>query len=120
MKQRVLLFDTILDGHHPAYLIHLIGYYSTQPDVELIVATGEEFQSNFAKRQTSEQLLWGENVHFYPIDLVTIQSLHDSPIYLRSIREWNMLVDMVKELQVSHAMLMYVDYFPLGARFPSS
>lgn len=114
VKQRVLLFDTILDGHHPAYLIHLIGYYSTQPDVELIVATGEEFQSNFAKRQTSEQLLWGENVRFYPIDQVTIQALHASPIYLRSIREWNMLVDMVSELQVSHAMLMYVDYFPLG------
>ena len=114
MKQRILLFDTILDGHHPAYLIHLIGYYSTQPDVELIVATGEEFQTNFAKRQTSEQLLWGENVRFYPIDSATIQSLHASPIYLRSIREWNMMVNIVKEMHVSHALLMYVDYFPFG------
>jgi len=107
-------FDTILDGHHPAYLTHLIGYYSTQPDVELIVATGEEFQTNFAKRQNTEQLLWGENVRFRPVDSATIQSLHASPIYLRSIREWNMLVDMANELQVSHALLMYVDYFPLG------
>ena len=117
MKQRILLFDTILDGHHPAYLIHLIGYYSTQPDVELIVVTGEEFQINFAKRQTSEQLRWGENVRFYPIDSATIQSLHASPIYLRSIREWNMVVDIVHELEVSHAVLMYVDYFPLGVLF---
>ena len=117
MKQRILLFDTILDGHHPAYLIHLIGYFSTQPDVELFVASGEEFQANFAKRQSSEQLLWGENVHFYPIDTSVIQSLHASSIYLRSVREWNMLVDIANEIQASHAILMYLDYFPLGALF---
>ena len=39
VKQRLLLFDTILDGHHPEYLIHLIGYYSSRPEVDVIVAT---------------------------------------------------------------------------------
>jgi glycosyltransferase involved in cell wall biosynthesis len=112
VKQRILLFDTILDGHHPEYLIHLIGYYSNKPDVELIVATGSNFQEDFAKRQNLEKLVWGENIQFYPIQNAFIVK---GNIFLRSLREWNLMLAIAKETQASQALLMYVDYFPLGA-----
>ena len=112
MKQRLLLFDTILDGHHPEYLIHLIGYYSSQPDVEVIVATGASFQEEFAKRQSAEDLVWGDNIQFYPISESLIVK---GNIFLRSVREWNLMLAIAKETQANQAVLMYMDYFPLGA-----
>lgn len=112
VKQRILLFDTILDGHHPEYLIHLIGYYSSRPEVELIVATGDAFQADFIKRQALEPLVWGDNVHFYPIPAQVILTRN---IFLRSVKEWNLMLDIASETQATQALLMYVDYFPLGA-----
>ncbi len=112
MKQRILLFDTILDGHHPEYIIHLIGYYSSRQDVEVIVATGASFQEEFAKRQSAEALVWGDNIQFYPIPE---SFLGKGNIFLRSVREWNLMLAIAKESQATQALLMYMDYFPLGA-----
>jgi len=111
---RILLFDTITDGHHPDYLIHLISYYSTHQEVELFVATGESFKSQFDARQKAEDNQWGENVIFLGIPTDKINSIHSKPIYLRSFIEWNMLVDMAKKINASHALLMYFDYYQLG------
>lgn len=112
MKQRLLLFDTILDGHHPEYLIHLIGYYSSRPEVDVIVATGASFQEEFTKRQKAEQLVWGKNIQFYPIQDPLI---FKGNIFFRSLREWNLMLGIVTETNATQALLMYVDYFPLGA-----
>jgi len=112
VKQRILLFDTILDGHHPEYLIHLIGYYSGRPDVDVIVATGASFQEEFAKRQSAEQLIWGKNIQFYPIPE---SFLYRGNIAYRSYKEWNLMLGIAAETQATQALLMYVDYFPLGA-----
>ena len=112
MKQRLLLFDTILDGHHPEYLIHLIGYYSSRPEVDVIVATGASFQEEFTKRQKAEQLVWGDNIQFYSIPE---HFIFKGNILLRSLREWNLMVAIAKETQANQAVLMYMDYFPLGA-----
>jgi glycosyltransferase involved in cell wall biosynthesis len=111
---RILLFDTITDGHHPDYLIHLIGFYSGNKEVELLVATGECFLAQFESRQKAEDNVWGDNVTFLSIPTEKINSIHSKPIYLRSIIEWNMLVDMAKEINASHALLMYFDYYQLG------
>ena len=110
---RILLFDTIGDGHHPDYLIHLISYYSTQK-VELFVASGASFKEQFDVRQKDENNQWGDNVTFLSIPTEKINSIHSKPIYLRSIIEWNMLVDMAKEINASHTLLMYFDYYQLG------
>jgi len=110
---RILLFDTIIDGHHPDYLIHLISYYSTQ-NVELFVASAAKFKEQFDVRLKDENNQWGDNVTFLPIPTQKINSIHSKPIYLRSIIEWNMLVDMAKEINASHALLMYFDYYQLG------
>ncbi len=114
MKNRILLFDTITDGHHPDYLIHLIGFYSGNQEVELFVATGESFKSQFDERQKAEDNPWGDNVTFMPIPTDKLNSIHSKPIYLRSIIEWNMLVETVKEINASQVLLMYFDYYQLG------
>ncbi|NQW75159.1 MAG: glycosyltransferase [Cytophagales bacterium] len=111
---RILLFDTITDGHHPDYLIHLIGFYSGNQEVELFVATGESFKSQFDARQKDENNQWGDNVTFLGIPTDQLNSIHSKPIYLRSIIEWNMLVETAKEIKASHVLLMYFDYYQLG------
>jgi glycosyltransferase involved in cell wall biosynthesis len=114
LKNRILLFDTITDGHHPDYLIHLIGFYSGNQEVELFVATGESFKSQFDERQKTEANPWGNNVTFLGIPTDQLNSIHSKPIYLRSIIEWNMLVETANEINASYALLMYFDYYQLG------
>ncbi len=114
MKNRILLFDTITDGHHPDYLIHVIGFYSGNKDVELYVSTGESFKSQFDERQKTEANPWGNNVTFLGIPTDQLNSIHSKPIYLRSIIEWNMLVETANEINASYALLMYFDYYQLG------
>ena len=114
MKNRILLFDTITDGHHPDYLIHLIGFYSGNKDVELYVSTGESFKSQFDARQKAEDNFWGDNVTFLPIPTNKLNSIHSKPIYLRSIIEWNLLVETAKEINASQVLLMYFDYYQMG------
>ena len=111
---RILLFDTITDGHHPDYLIHLIGFYSGNQEVELFVATGESFKSQFDARQKDENNQWGDNVTFLGIPTDKLNSIHSKPIYLRSFIEWNMLVETAKEINASQVLLMYFDYYQLG------
>ena len=123
---RILLFDTITDGHHPDYLIHLIGFYSGKKDVELYVSTGESFKSQFDARQKAEDNPWGDNVTFLPIPTDKLNSIHSKSIYLRSIIEWNLLVETAKEINASQVLLMYFDYYQMGiligkkASFPVS
>ena len=114
MKNRILLFDTITDGHHPDYLIHLIGFYSGKKDVELYVSTGESFKSQFNARQKAEDNFWGDNVTFLPIPTDKLNSIHSKSIYLRSIIEWNLLVETAKEINASQVLLMYFDYYQIG------
>ena len=123
---RILLFDTITDGHHPDYLIHLIGFYSGKKDVELYVSTGESFKSQFDARQKAEDNPWGDNVTFLPIPSDKLNSIHSKSIYLRSFIEWNLLVETAKEINASRVLLMYFDYYQMGiligkkASFPVS
>ena len=112
--QRILLFDTITDGHHPDYLIHLIGFYSGKKDVELYVSTGESFKSQFDARQKAEDNSWGDNVTFLPIPTNKLNSIHSKPIYLRSIIEWNLLVETAQSINANQVLLMYFDYYQLG------
>jgi glycosyltransferase involved in cell wall biosynthesis len=115
VKQRILLFDTILDGHHPDYLSYLIGYFSGQPSIEVYVVSGESFKTEFNKRQEEEERVWGSNIHFLPINSREIARIHKKSIYLRSFIEWRLMLKYALEVNASHAIIMYFDYFQLGA-----
>jgi glycosyltransferase involved in cell wall biosynthesis len=115
VKHRILLFDTILDGHHPDYLAYLIGYFSEQPSTEIIVVSGDQFHADFEARRTADQLLCGENISFSSIPMDEIARLHAMHIYRRSFAEWNLMLHYAQKHQATHALIMYFDYFPLAA-----
>ncbi len=114
MKNRILLFDSIVDGHHPDYLIHLIGFFSGKKDVEICVVSGKAFKKQFDDRQKIEGNTWGENIAFSPISNIELAQMHSKSIYIRSFLEWNVMRKKAKEFKATHAMLMYFDYFQLG------
>ncbi len=115
MKHRILLFDTILDGHHPDYLTHVIGYFSGRMDVDVIVVSGEKFKEDFDSRRMADQLVWGSNVTFVGIPMDQIARLHATNIYHRSFMEWDLMLAYALTHQATHTLLMYFDYFPLAA-----
>lgn len=115
MKHRILLFDTILDGHHPDYLIYVIEYFSGRQDVELVVVSGEKFRLDVESRRMADQLIWGSNVTFAGIPMDQIARLHGTNIYRRSFLEWELMLAYAVTHQATHALLMYFDYFPLAA-----
>lgn len=115
MKHRILLFDTILDGHHPDYLSYLIAYFSDQADVQVYVVSGESFKADFDKRMEEEQRVWGSNVHFLPIRMNELAAIHAKSIYVRSFIEWRLMLKYAQEVDATHALIMYFDYFQLGA-----
>ncbi len=115
VKHRILLFDTILDGHHPDYLLYVIEHFSGRQDVEVVVVSGEQFRTNVESRRIADQLVWGSNVTFVGIPMDQIKRLYATNIYRRSFVEWNLMVDYAVMHQATHAILMYFDYFPLAA-----
>jgi glycosyltransferase involved in cell wall biosynthesis len=115
LKHRILLFDTILDGHHPDYLMHVIEYFSGQQDVEVVVVSGEKFKADVDARRAADQLVWGANVTFAGISMDQIARLHAMNIYRRSFVEWNLVLEYAQVHQATHILLMYFDYFQLAA-----
>ena len=115
MKHRILLFDTILDGHHPDYLLYAIEYFSGRQDVEIVVVSGEKFRTDVESRRIADQLVWGSNVTFAGIPMDQIARLHATNIFRRSFVEWNLMLDYASAHQATHALIMYFDYFPLAA-----
>ena len=115
LKHRILLFDTILDGHHPDYLLHVIEYFSGRQDVEVVVVSGDKFKADVEARREADQLVWGANVTFAGISMDQIARLHAMNIYRRAFVEWNLVLDYAANHHATHILLMYFDYFQLPA-----
>jgi glycosyltransferase involved in cell wall biosynthesis len=115
LKHRILLFDTILDGHHPDYLLHVIAYFSGRQDVEVVVVSGDKFKVDVEARREADQLVWGANVTFAGISMDQIARLHAMNIYRRAFVEWNLVLDYAAKHHATHILLMYFDYFQLPA-----
>ncbi|GAB3945647.1 hypothetical protein GCM10028805_15090 [Spirosoma harenae] len=111
--RRILLFDTIIDGHHPDYLCHLISYWlHTQPEGELVVATPASFEPIF--RQLHEKAPEVTTIQFVPIEQSEIDFTRQGSMIRRSFREWNLLLSYSQRYQATHVLLMYFDIFQLG------
>ncbi|CCH55321.1 hypothetical protein BN8_04572 [Fibrisoma limi BUZ 3] len=111
--RRILLFDSVIDGHHADYLTHLINYWlHHQPDGELLVVTQASFES------TVHQLLGGnpaaDRVRFIPIPAQAIAHTHQASPLNRSFREWKLALSYAAEYRPTHLLLMYVDIFQLS------
>ncbi|MFM6949241.1 MAG: glycosyltransferase [Aquirufa sp.] len=115
-SKRILLFDTITDGHHPDYLYNLILYYSEKPEVELNIVSGEAF-IQYLKQYFSEGILPWKNIKIHTIPSKELQKIHQKSIYLRSFIEWRLMKKYAHQLGIKKVLLMYMDYFQLGIIF---
>lgn len=115
-SKRILLFDTITDGHHPDYLYNLIVYYSEKTDIELHLLTGEAFSLYLQQYFEGGNLPW-KNIHIHYIPQEEIQKIHQKSIYLRSFMEWRLMKQFALKLGIKKVLLMYMDYFQLGIIF---
>ncbi|MFD1144046.1 glycosyltransferase [Larkinella insperata] len=111
--KKILLFDTIIDGHHADYLTHLIRYWVDKRLAgELIVVTQQAFQPCF--QDLTDGQPGAGNVRFVPISPSDIEAVHGASMLTRSFKEWNLLLKYVQTYQPTHALLMYFDLFQLA------
>ncbi|GAB3541183.1 glycosyltransferase [Spirosoma fluminis] len=113
MARKILLFDTIINGHHADYLTHLIHYWlHYRIKGELIVVTQASFEPAF--QQLLAQDPAQTTVRFISIPPEDIARVHQSSVLRRSFNEWNLLLDYIREHTPTHALMMYSDIFQLA------
>ena len=111
--KKILLFDTIIDGHHADYLTHLINYWvKNRPEGELIVVTQQSFGKQFEALLEAKPGV--KNIQFVPISEEDIETVHGASMATRSFKEWNLVLKYGQTHQPSHVLLMYFDLFMLA------
>ncbi|MFC5410481.1 glycosyltransferase [Larkinella bovis] len=111
--KKILLFDTIIDGHHADYLTHLITYWvKNRLAGELVVVTQPAFRGRFEKVTAQEP--GGQNVRFEPIPLAEVEAVHQASMLTRSFKEWNLVLKYIQVYKPAHVLLMYFDIFQLA------
>lgn len=115
-SKRLLLFDSITDGHHPDYLYNLILYYSEKTEIELHILTGEAFL-DYLRYYFEDGILPWKNILVHYIPQQEIEKIHQKSIYLRSFMEWRLVQQFALKLDIKKVLLMYMDYLQLGIIF---
>ena len=111
--KKILLFDTIIDGHHPDYLSHLIRYWlNTQPTGELIVVAQAAFEPTFEELTAHNPL--GASVRFDAISPQDIEQTHRATGLNRSFKEWKLVLKYSQAYQPTHLLLLYFDVLQFG------
>ncbi|GAB3924169.1 glycosyltransferase [Larkinella terrae] len=112
--KKILLFDTIIDGHHADYLTHLITYWiANRLQGELIVVTQQSFQKQYDA--LTKQKPGAANVRFVPISSSDIEIVHGASMATRSFKEWNLMLKYIGMHEPDHVLLMYFDLFMLAS-----
>lgn len=117
IKEKVLIYDSITDGHHPDYLFHLLNYLNLHPTYEVFVASGHSFFNEYLHHPSRNNISWNNHIHFLPISPKKIAQLHEGPIFTRSFKEYNYFKKLGQQHQITHGILMYIDYFQLGIAY---
>lgn len=111
--RRVLLFDTIIDGHHADYLSHLIDYWLREKLAgELIIVAQASFATRFDQLRESAPSV--TNLKFVPILPAEIEHVHQGSIFTRPFREWSLQIQYSQRYKPTHVLLMYFDIFQMG------
>lgn len=109
-----MLFDLALGGHHGNYIQHLIDWAYQQGfrgaiDIVVLPQFAEIHQDTFAAIERNKDL---------PIDLVPISAAEATLLgsrhsglsrALRNVREWQIFCKYARDLQTTHALIMYLD-----------
>jgi glycosyltransferase involved in cell wall biosynthesis len=108
---RILVFDTNLTGHHSDYLRCLIGYWCscTLPG-ELLVVTPAGLEGTLAP----DLVPAAHGVRFVEIPEAELEQAHRASRLTRALAEWNLYLRYARQLQPTHALLMYLDLYQPG------
>jgi glycosyltransferase involved in cell wall biosynthesis len=123
---KLMLFDLALGGHHGNYIQHIIDYAHQQKfmgEIDIVVLP----QFLETHRDTVEIISNYKYpvINFLPISEAASATLgsRNSGISraLRSFREWQIFYTYAKQLQTTHALIMYLDTceLPLAAEMKS-
>jgi glycosyltransferase involved in cell wall biosynthesis len=126
IASKLMLFDLALGGHHGNYIQHVIDYAHQQNfmgEIDIVVSP-QFFETH---RDTAEII---SNYKYPVINLVPISETASATLVsrnsgisraLRNFREWQIFYEYAKQLQTTHALIMYLDTceLPLAAGMKS-
>ncbi len=107
---KLLIFDTILNGHHSDYIGHLVHYWhSAQVPGELYVVTPAGLAAALPEKYATNS-----DIHFVELTEAEVQGSQSAGAVRRSFADWNLYVKHAERIQPTCALLMYADIFQLG------
>lgn len=110
---KILIYDSIADGHHLDYIFYIIQQVSIRKDSELIVVCQDKIESTLKDFQFDLP----SNVQLEFITNEKIANFHKKSLYARSISEWNETINLAQKHQVDQILFPFFDYFQFGALF---
>lgn len=125
-SSRLMLFDMDLGGHHGNYIQHAIDYACHQADPRAIdIVVSPQFFDIHRDTVAAISSYQHPAINCVPISAaeVTALSSRQSAMSraLRNFREWQIFCKYAKDLQTTHALMMYLDTceLPLAAGMQS-
>ena len=107
---KLLLFDTVLDGHHTDYLTHLTEYWhGQQVEDQLYIVTPDGLAAQF-----SSEITLSSRIKFIELTESEMAGIKDASMIGRSFAAWNLYIKYAEKIRPDHALLMYFDVFQLG------
>lgn len=112
----MIIYDTIITGHHVEYLVHLIKYLKRESNKNdtyyFIVNTN--FLVNL-KEMYCEKI--PKNIKLIEITIEEQLKVDSKNIFIKSINNYRLLNKYIKELKVKNVLLMYFNLFQLPLIF---
>jgi glycosyltransferase involved in cell wall biosynthesis len=106
---KLLIFDTILNGHHSDYITYLADYWHTNKlPGQLFVVTPSGLSDSLPEAYKDS------SISFIELSEQEIDAVHNASKISRSFAEWNLYLHYAGQIQPTHALLMYFDLFQLG------
>lgn len=113
--KNILIFDLETEGHHTDYLLSLIRYLAkTDMKNSYIIVTDSRFENHYHEFKEKYLQKSPDNLH---IDYINSRDLEKSkllPLKHRSLWEWELYIQKLKEHKASSGILMYFDLFQWG------
>lgn len=128
-RQKLMLFDLSINGHHPVYIRHLIDYwYQHKVSDQLDIVVSPSFMEKHSDVVDLALHCSRNTVNFLAINqadftgLKARKTLKDRLAY--NFQEWKLFCKYARYLNTSHGLLMYFDTcqipLALGAKAPCS
>lgn len=113
---KILLYDSILTGHHTEYISHVLNYIQKEDNVnQYLFMLPEEFKTSFI--QLYEFALNIDNVEFEFISNENLKDFERSSLLVKSFKELNYVHKHGIRLNIDHIIFMYFNVFQFALIF---